>query len=240
MALTCLGRGWHDLIQEGPLFSALWMGFGWSESVALAIHRGGAWALLASIPFVLWHRGWPVLFFVSGWTVLQMAATWHQATWVPLLVPIEWAVRFVGPLALAALTRGRTLEGIVALRAAGATTFFGHGLAAILHNAAFIDLLIVNGRDLIGVDVTENAARITLTVIGIIDILLAIALVLPARLRWVALWMAFWGGVTACARIIRLWPEGWPEAEIRALNVGVPLALFLIWTAALKEKKNET
>ena len=46
VAITCLGTGWRDLLQEGPLFSALWMGFGWSEAMALAIHRAGAWALL--------------------------------------------------------------------------------------------------------------------------------------------------------------------------------------------------
>ena len=50
--------------------------------------------------------------------------------------------------------------------------------------------------------------------------------------------MAFWGLVTAFSRLIRLGPEGWLETAMRALNAGVPLALFLYWTSMLREKKD--
>ena len=99
VAITCLGTGLRDLLQEGPLFSALWMGFGWSESMGLAIHRFGAWAILASIPLVFWRRGWPALLFISLWMFFKMLAETWDGVWHPELVPLEWAVQFVGPLA---------------------------------------------------------------------------------------------------------------------------------------------
>ena len=63
---------------------------------------------------------------------------------------------------------------------------------------------------------------------------LSMAAVLILRFRWPALagWMAFWGLVTALARVVHSGFDNWSEAALRAPHVGLPLVLALTWLAA--------
>jgi hypothetical protein len=171
------------------------------------------------------HHAWLGLAVVT--IVVSAARTLHQTTHAELVFACH-GVRWLGPLAIWLLLRERSVAlGEWLLRIAVAATFVGHGLEALDHHAKFIDYIYSAG-DLLGQAHDEQLARRLLTGIGLLDLVVATAL-LAVRLPAVALWMACWGLLTACARMVHLGASGWPETAIRATNAGLPLALMLMW-----------
>jgi hypothetical protein len=126
----------------------------------------------------------------------------------------------LGPLALALWVRGPN-EWL--LRVAAALTFAGHGIEALLGRGLFIDYLLS------ALQLSQSAAENTLRAIGLLDIACAGAILLPRKLRPVALWMACWGFATALMRFYFGGWAAWPEALMRMTNAAVPLTLFLLW-----------
>src|SRR5690606_28515112 len=109
------------------------------------------------------------------------------------------------------------------------TTFAGHGIEALAHYPAFVDMLIVAPRNLGLPAVSESSAATLLTLIGAVDLLLA-GLVLFVRWPQVAAYMAFWGVVTAGARIAtQPWDLGWIEAAVRTAHFALPFVLLVWW-----------
>jgi hypothetical protein len=151
-------------------------------------------------------------------------------TWVPWLTPGAHATRYMAPLALIALSvpppRERMAEWV--LRAAASATFLCHGIEALLAHSQFIDYIITGGQRL-GIEFAESSARAMLFVIGVVDVAVAAAILLPKRLRAVAAWMAAWGLTTAVMRTVYLGWGAWPETLIRVTNGAVPLTLLLLW-----------
>ena len=228
VAMLCLGSALTSLRYEGPVFTWLFMGLGWSESAALRVEHGAALLLFASIPLVFWRRGAPALIFVSAWMAARAATQAWDEVWHPELVPFDLAARTLAPVGLLLLaTQARA--GFALLRIAIAATFLGHGLEALYGKPEFVDLLLAAGRKLGGVAIPEAGAREALRAIGTLDLLVAAALLVPLRLRAVAAWAAFWGLLTAAARIVHLGWANTPEALVRVVHAGVPLALFLAW-----------
>jgi hypothetical protein len=243
VALFCLGAALPALRYEGPVFTYLFMYQGWSEAAAAGVEHAGAWLLLACLPLLLFRRAWPALLLISAWTAVRAAAQAYDEVWHPELIPAGQASRLLAPVALALLasraTAGRVRAAGGVLRLAVAATFAGHGLEALYGRPEFVDFIITAGRKLGGVSVPEAAAREMLGAIGVVDLAVAAALALPCRLAPVALWAAFWGLVTAGARIVHL---GWwnaPEALVRGVNSAVPLALFFAWRWAERRPRTE-
>ncbi len=194
--------------------------------------------LVCSAVVTLFRPGWLVLVPVAFWQVAVALASWQRGGhFLDELTIFAQATRIFAPLALARLASlrqnapdNRLLDSsvIVLLRYAAAATFIAHGIEAICQNGVFLDYLLGTSREWFGVALSETTARWILWVIGVQDLLIGHLLIL-ARLRSVALWMALWGFVTAASRITH---AGWPayhEVLMRTANGGVPLALALVW-----------
>jgi len=110
------------------------------------------------------------------------------------------------------------------LRVAIFGEFFGHGIFALQGKKAWLGWIEQILK------VSPETAGTILTLIGIMDVLLAI-IVLIRPIRILLLWMAIWGFWTALVR-----PPVWNFVE-RWANWGAPLALLLIlgWPKNLKE-----
>ncbi len=114
------------------------------------------------------------------------------------------------------------------LRIAVAGEFVGHGMFAFQGKQAWVGWI----QQMIGVDAT--LATTLLTLIGMMDILVAI-IVLVKPIRVVLLWATFWGFWTALVRPLVGEPF-WDFVE-RWANWGAPLALLLIigWPKKMKD-----
>lgn len=114
------------------------------------------------------------------------------------------------------------------LRIAVAGEFLGHGVFALQGKAQWIGWI----QELAGV--TPETAAMLLTLVGIMDLLVAIV-VLIKPIRVVLLWAALWGFWTALVRPLVGEPI-WDFIE-RWANWGAPLALLLMypWPRRLSE-----
>lgn len=238
VALTCAGAAAQLLLYSGPVLSWLWMERGWSEAAALRVEYAAAYALLACVPFLFVRKAWLAALFASGWLATTALAEAMIGTWHPWLTPAAHAARYLAPLALLALSVQTARPGVAEwlLRAGAGLTFVFHGIEALLSKAEFIDYIIAAGDKLISMDIAEESARSALFAIGVLDVLVGLAILVPKRLRVVALWMAFWGFLTAFSRIVYMGWGNWPELLIRLANGAAPLTLALLWA---REKRSE-
>ncbi len=142
--------------------------------------------------------------------------------------PFDRAIRYVGPLAMAALLAGDSKRANQLLTWGSAIVFATHGIEALTLDPKFIDYLVVTIDKVTGFRMAQSAAELHLYAIGTIDVILAVLVVLrPSKAVWG--YMAFWGISTAVMRSIYFGPvEGWHLTLIRALNGGAPLALLVM------------
>ena len=233
IAAMCVALACHALAYEDQIFSALYLDFGWSEESALAVDHAGAIGLLLCAALLWVPRAWPALLFVSAWTAALMITRAAGEEQQPLLVPFTHAVRYLAPLALALLIARRgdphaESMALWILRVAAAATFLGHGARALLLHANYVDLILMAGRRMLGVEIAEDAAGSLLQLIGAVDVVLAVS-ILGARWRAVPAYMAIWGAVTVASRMVHSGLEAWTETVLRTPNWGVPLAILLAW-----------
>ena len=116
------------------------------------------------------------------------------------------------------MTNEKKFEWILRIGVAG--EFLGHGVFAVLGKADWIKWT----EQLTGFDTIT--ATIFMTIVGIVDILLAI-LVIWKPIRPLLLWMAFWGFWTALVRPLVGLPI-WDFIE-RFANWAAPLALYYFY-----------
>lgn len=237
VALTCVAVASRMLMFGGPVLSWLWLSLGWSEQAALRLEHAAAFGLLACAPLALWQKAWPSLILVAGWLLFATLAETVIGTWHSELTPGALAARWLAPVALVALTLQRERTGEWLLRIGIAATFFCHGLEALFHNPQFIDYVIRGGAILMGARFGEHAVKNMLVFIGALDVMVAVATIVPHRWRAVALWMAFWGFLTAAARILYMGWGNWPESLIRVTNGAVPLTLFHVVKVRRTERR---
>jgi len=256
VALLCLGNWrWLSQIEETPLMSLFWDqpdvgGLGWSEATSLTIEHSIGWLALLGGVCVLARPCAAVLGPLVLLQLLIALAMWRtgdgyalQANWLPLplvaLFPFATqSARIVAPLGLLLLdpwlverplSQRRVAAGIGCMRWGVATAFAAHGIEAWLHNPAFIDLLINSSQRLLGWNLTQTTAEQLLSIIGILDLLVAIGCV-GSRSRVILWWMAIWGAITACSRITANGLDtSWHATVIRWPHVGLPLAVVLYW-----------
>jgi hypothetical protein len=132
------------------------------------------------------------------------------------------------------------------LRIAMFGTFFGHGVLAVMQKQKFVTMF-TGMAGLIGWSVSQPAATQWVVWIGIIDILVALA-ILWRPVRVLLVWGVLWAFVTALARPMA---GGWnifatignPNVDNlwdfveRAANFGIPLAL--LWLRGLPKTWKE-
>jgi uncharacterized membrane protein YphA (DoxX/SURF4 family) len=232
LVCSCAGVAFQILIYGGPVFSWLWLELDWSEAAAMRLERAGAFALLACIPFLFARRAWVVALPVAGWLALTALAETLIGTWHPGLIPGAHAARYLAPLALVALSlapaKRQSAEWL--LRVGAGLTFIFHGVQALLGKAEFIDFIISAGGKVLLLEASEPSVSAALVIVGVMDIAVGAAILLPARLRPVAMYMAFWGLLTAALRVLYMGLDFLPDALMRVTNGAVPLTLAVLWT----------
>lgn len=181
------------------------------------------WALLLPIALLTIADAWARVF--NGGAPFAEWTLWAHA------------LRYTAPVALAALALGALNrwpgpprhQTAVAwmLRAAVAVVFTVHGLEALNQHPRFIDYLIGTGENLAGLQIQEAQAVAVLKVIGVVDIAVA-ALVLIRPFPAVLFWMAFWGFITAMARVTTFGPDVYYEVLLRFSHFLAPLAVFCL------------
>ena len=237
---TAVATAYHDLtFGGGKLMSWLWLDLGWSEGIAESVVGTLAWVGLAAA-LALWFRGTRAAriaaCYLGLWIGLQAIAAMVADPVHAWRIPAAQATRYLTPIALLLLWRPSRRGATALLRVAAAATFLAHGLEALQHEAAFVDYLIIAGRDLLGTEPTIDAVHDTLFAIGIVDLAVAVA-ILSTRWRAVALYMAFWGLITAASRIVHSGGGAWHAAALRLPNAGVPLALWLLFRDSVPENQ---
>ena len=157
--------------------------------------------------------------------------------------PYGHAVRYLAPFVLLLLWNGKGIDLRMewALRLAAAGTFLGHGLCCWWLKPGFTDLILGSMDTFMGGgwEVAEQRqvfAENALVWIALQDFVLSGLVILPKRLRWVALWMAIWASVSALSRLTAFGWERWPDLFIRICNGGIPLLLWLHWRNLFKNR----
>ncbi len=163
--------------------------------------------------------------------------------WSPAAAALRYGTPLFAPLVLAGClqgaessTRSETLAGwragsfgtgALLLRFAVAVVFFTHGCEAWQHHPRFIDLVIGTGARQFDVWLDETLVTRILTGIGVVDVVVAIAILLSWNPLFLG-WAAFWGLVTASSRMTAFGWGAYPDVLLRATHFLVPLALLLL------------
>lgn len=174
--------------------------------------------------------------FVAVWTLGMAIAETIRGDVFARFTLLEEAVRIASPLVLIIFLATPKMScnglfrrgGMLLLLIATATTFAFHGYKAIELYGTFLDYLLLSQPFGITLVEDQRTAELILTVIGWVDIGLAISL-LVFRYRAIAIYMAAWGFLTALSRMTAGGWEAWPEVFIRAANAGAPLTLFFLF-----------
>lgn len=175
--------------------------------------------------------------FVAIWTLGMAIAETIRGDVFARFTLLEEAVRIASPLVLIIFLATPKMScnglfrrgGMLLLLIATSTTFAFHGYKAIELYGTFLDYILLSHP--FGVTLVEDqgTAEVILTVIGWVDIGLAISL-LVFRYRAIAIYMSAWGFLTALSRMTAGGWEAWPEVFIRAANAGAPLTLFFLFS----------
>lgn len=215
----------------------------------------GAWALfhggVAHSQIALAER-------TLAWVLLLIAvAAWLPRRWgavAGILAPLvlaealfgtvnggfafaEWSIpaqslRILAPVALILwLFRDRIRFATVSvewlLRVGIALVFATHGLEAFLGHPAFQDFIIGTADNWLGLAFEEDSIRPVLIAIALVDGIVAV-LVLVVSWRGLFAWLAFWGLITALARMSTYGPGAYPELLLRFPHFCAPLALWAL------------
>lgn len=250
--VQCAGLLWSTYGNGTAVGAFLFTTLNAGEAASLGVDQGAAIVVLS---LAILGLRWPVRGFygvIAAWFFLVPCVAWHVggAPFVELSLPAH-AVRFAVPLALAVWPAsdapdtpdtpdrtGRTgrasgstgrASGIVwGLRIAVALTFAAHGVEALGLHPRFLDYLFIADERIFGFGLTQPGAEGVLGAIGAVDIALALLVLLRPRSRWVLVYMAVWGFVTAGSRIVHYGGYGLPMALIRVANGGLPLVLLFV------------
>lgn len=245
--IQALGYGakylWVPLEQETEIFEYLLFDHSWNEEFVQFLDDLFIWLFVLSglivfllKPEKLFRRLYQIslLYMASFLLFLSTIEMMRGSIFRHLIIP-EHAVRIAAPLGLFILITfmgnlkkdgTRWFFTLVFFKVAAAVTFAVHGGKAVHEYGAFIDIIILSFENMFSIEVDQSLAEVALIVIGIVDILVAI-LLLFTKWKWVSLYMAFWGFLTAFSRMSSLGIEFYPEIMIRIANGGVPLVIFL-------------
>ena len=248
-------------------------GLGWNEAWVVWIHRIAGWCLIVAALLILIRPCWPVLVPVALWQLLHAVAKTRMggdpfyeinllAQSTRILAPLglmlldpwprdrwpldPWPRRSSSlkhDLSSKYLSAKNVVVAFMLLRIAVVITFAAHGYEAWQRHPKFVDFNIVVAQRLLGWSMTQDTAEATLVVIGTIDLGAAGLLLLGLRWRPVVFYMAFWGLITATARVVYAGSAGFSGAYhqtlVRACHAGVPLAIGLYWTLLSKHGDSE-
>lgn len=123
------------------------------------------------------------------------------------------------------LSRAKACSWI--LRIALAVVFIVHGAECLMKNPQFIDLIIGSFNNLFGFRFTEATALQIMQVIGIVDILVALAVLIRPN-KYLLAWLLVWAAITAFSRMTALGLGAYTEVLMRASHILAPVAVYLL------------
>lgn len=247
--LSCLGYLIKTLRYSDKVFTVLWNEhyLNWSEDWALRVSEWGAicMVLAAVVGSFYRFRGAQVLVFL--WLLITVYCGFITEYWHPEYIWGASAIRMFSPLLLLFLlsSDGKLHVGSNRLKALEwgmriciALVFFFHGHECLANKALFLDFIQSVVR-LFGMDgISTASAQTVLRLIGIMDVLVAVSMLIPARLYVIAFWVSFWGLATGFVRIIFAGWMSYPEFLLRIIHGALPLCLVLIWLSLDKAKND--
>ncbi|QDU67476.1 hypothetical protein [Engelhardtia mirabilis] len=236
VVLSTAALVWTTLRHGSALNGLLFMGLGAPEEVARkADFVLASLAGLSALSALLGRHPWTTAIATCAAFLVAAGATASVGGQAfAKLAPIAAATKWLAPLALPALAAGRPVVARRILACACALTFATHGLEALGHHPAFVDLLLGSSRRWLDLAPRESTARAVLSGIGTMDLAIAAGLLL-GRWRWLAAWAALWGTLTALSRTVALGPEFLFETLLRSLNGLAPLALWYLLRPVLSD-----
>lgn len=212
---------------------------GYTHPQVAPVERAVAFVLLGLAAAALIRPHWALLLPIALLVFLESTALNHNRGY-PFA---EWAVyahalRYGAPAALLLLCfapLGRWIGPGNHVRATGwilrvaiAIVFAVHGTEALLEHPRFIDYILGTTHNFTGHFLAESTAVGIMKVIGVVDIVVAV-LVLVRPHPAVLYWLAFWGLLTALARVTTFGLDHHHEVFVRSAHVLAPLAvLFLL------------
>ena len=227
-----IGLVWTSWIAGSDVETFLFSTAGLDDRITFAIDRVIAIAFLVVAAIGMRRPLRAGYALMAAWyLVIPLARGSNGGAAFAELATLAHAVRWAAPLAVVWLGSRRADEAGIAwtLRAALAATFAVHGYEALASHPQFVDYLLLADQRITRVGLDQRAAETLLACIGVADIACAAALLAERRLRRGLLaYMAFWGVLTASARVVHAGEHGIHEALIRAANGGVALALFVV------------
>ncbi len=248
IVLSCLGYAIRAHWYTDKIFTVLWNEhyLDWSESTAMRISEWGAICMvLAAVAGSFRRFRWAQV-FVFAWLLVSVSCSYIVELWHPHYLLGASAIRVMSPLLCLILLSAanpselsqfklRLLEW--GMRISIALTFFYHGHECLAAKAQFLDYLQSVVR-LFGINgISSASALAVLKLIGIMDILVALAILIPFRLYLIAAWMCFWGLATGFVRIVFAGWESYPEFLLRIIHGTLPLCLIILWLSGKHTKR---
>jgi len=237
LLLQCTGVFFH-LLGGSAIETMLFMEVGMKQADAKSLENFIGWIFLFLGIWAFFKPNKPLLLIISIMTLLLAFIIKRQggspftewsipAHMVRILLPIG-ILFFIGDKKKTTVSYYILLTGIV-------ITFLTHGFEALSLHPRFLDYLILSFERTFELRIRQAQAENMLRIIGVLDIIVAIlAILLPKRP--VFIWLAFWGLLTAFARVTELGIGMYPEVLIRAAHFLVPVALILINEKKIKQK----
>ncbi|ERM84184.1 hypothetical protein P872_15485 [Rhodonellum psychrophilum GCM71 = DSM 17998] len=229
---------YFQLRSGSALEGILFMEYGLDQAAAKKIENAIALVFLL-IGAVTFFRSGKVLIMIIVFLFLFMAVLIQRQAGSPFTdcTVFAHAARVLAPLGLFLLVKKdfHTRKIIYFILVLGlGITFITHGMEAVSLHPYFLDYLITSFQNLAGVELDQHHAERILQIIGSLDILLGV-FIFFVRNKWLLLWMAFWGLVTASSRITELGWGMYPEVLSRAAHFGIPLTLIFLDRCIKKE-----
>lgn len=248
--LQCIGvagRYWFAEFEiESDIYGLLFFEWSWPETLAQRIDDIGALGCLfagviALVPTL--RLGWDRIRqlqrlaagFVTAWMFSIAIAHMYRGGVFAELSLGEHAVRYAAPMALVILLSVkestetvRLWTTLLILKIATAATFAVHGYKALKIHGPFADLVLLTDLNGANFGIGQATVEQILWTIGIVDLVVAVLILFP-RMRTVAIYMVFWGILTAASRMTAWGGSAYPETLIRSANWGCPLILAIAY-----------
>ena len=220
-----------------PLNSILFLNFDLADSTASLIDNISAIVSLSSFFLFLFTKKANILLVPLAYAIaLPICTMVLHSSFACELALLTHGARIGLPLVLFLYYRGEqnwTIDKRFLIRFTVGLTFVGHGIECLMEHPKFTDFLIEGFGMGFGMELTEETAIQILILIGAVDIVLGITGLIKPRV-WIYSWMAFWGLLTAAARVMYFQWDGIFPMLLRSAHWALPtIAVLMI----LEKKK---
>ena len=224
--LQIIGDGINIFSQGSVVGKFCWLYLGMNDAVAYSLEKVAIVlvGLIAVFAAARTRRRW---FFIVGLWFLgtSILTVYLGGKFASDYAIVARCVRFVVPFLLCLGPQAFSSFAFRALALSISLVFVTHGYEALIGHPRFIDYVIRIFENYMRITITESQTKAMLIIIGVQDVLLAVAVSIRAP-RWALAYMTFWGALTATVRVLYSPIYGISGFLIRAANWGVPLFLL--------------